>query len=849
MLKDLRYGLRMLLHAKGWTAVVVVSLALGIGANTAIFSALNGLLLTRIPAQDPDTLVRFRHIGRNQMSTSSSDYGFTRRLAGEGMRTTFSYPMYQQFLKDNQTLADLVACAPAGRVNVVANGQAELASAFMATGNYFRVLGVHARVGRVFAPEDDHPTAPPVAVISERYWRSRFGSDASIVGKVISANVVQVTIVGVLPATFTGIQQPVAEPPDITFPVNLDRQINPAPVINGVALARLDQPTHWWLQVVGRLKPGVTAEQVQGNLGGVFQATARAGIESYLGGLSAEARSTASNRNRTAVPRFLVESGARGVYDVNDTNLRAINILTGVVGLVLLIVCANVANLLLSRATARQKEISVRLSVGATRGRLIRQMLVESLLLASLGGAVGIAVAYWGKQLLPGAIGQLAPLDWRVLAFTAVVVVLTGLVFGIAPALRTTRADISSVLKETSRSVAGSRSVLGKSLLIVQVAISLVLVTGAFLFLRTLDNLRAVDVGFDPTNLVLFRVNPQLNGYNEQRSAALYQQLVERLGSLPGVRAATLSNPALLSGNVSSTSIFVQGRTYDAGVQQQDSINRLVVAPNFFDVMGIQLKLGRGLTESENDPKAPKVAIINEAAAKKYFPEGNPIGRRFGSSPETSGQVEVVGVVRDAKYDSVRDEVPPTIYVAYRQTRMGTPTIAVRTAGDPLAFVGTVRETVRGIDPNLPMVDVSTQMEQVEERFAQERVFAQAYTLFGALALILAAVGLYGVMSYNVARRTNEIGIRLALGARREQVLGATMRESLVLVSIGVAIGVAIVFAASRFVASLLFGVPNNDAVSISLAIAVLGVVAAAAAYLPARRASLVDPMVALRNE
>ncbi len=588
---------------------------------------------------------------------------------------------------------------------------------------------------------------------------------------------------------------------------------------------------------------------MQGNLGGVFQATAKAGLDSYLAGLSAEARGTSGNRNRTAVPRLVVESGARGIYDVSETNLRAVRILTGVVALVLLIVCANVANLLLSRATARQKEISIRLSVGATRARLVRQMLVESLLLAFFGGVLGIAVGYWGRELLPGTLGQLAPLDWRVFVFTAIVVVLTGLVFGIAPALRTTRAEISSILKETSRSVTGSRSVLGKSLLVVQVAISLVLVTGAGLFLRTLENLRAVDVGFDPTNLVLFRVNPQLNGYDEQRSAALYQQLVDRLGSLPGVRAATLSNPALLSGSVNQTSIFVQGRTYDPGVQQQDSINRLVIAPNFFDVMGMPLKLGRGFTEGENNAKAPKVAVINEAAAKKYFTDGNPIGRRFGSSPETSSQLEVVGVVRDAKYDNVRDEVPATLYVPFRQSRMGTPTMAVRTAGDPLAFVGTIRETIRAIDPNLPMVDVSTQMEQVELRFEQEKVFAQAYTLFGALALVLAAVGLYGVMSYTVARRTNEIGIRLALGARREQVLGATMRESLILVGIGAAIGIAIVLAASRFVASLLFGVPNNDAISISVATAVLGVVAAIAAYLPARRASRVDPMVALRNE
>jgi predicted permease len=685
-------------------------------------------------------------------------------------------------------------------------------------------------------------------VISERYWHSRFGGDPSTVGKTVTANQLQVTIVGIVPSGFTGVQQPVGEPPNITFPVNLDPQLTPGPVVNGVTMTRLRQPTHWWLQVMGRLKPGATPAQVEGNLAGVFQATARAGLESYLAGLDEAARNTSNNRNRTAVPRLLVEAGARGIYDVETTSLRAVRILTGVVGLVLLIVCANVANLLLSRATGRQKEVSIRLSVGATRGRLIRQMLVESLLLATLGGALGILIAYWGKQLLPGNLG-LAPLDWRVLTFTVAVTMLTGLVFGLAPALRSTRAEIGHVLKDSSRSVVGSRSRLGKSLLVVQVAISLVLVTGAGLFLRTLNNLRTVDVGFDPANLVLFRVNPQLSGYDEARAGVLYGQLLERLGSLPGARAATLSNPALLSGSVNQTSIFVQGRTYDPGVQQQDSINRLVVAANFFDVMGIALKVGRGFSEGENNATAAKVAIINEAAARKYFADGNPIGRRFGSSIETSGQVEVVGVVGDAKYDSVRDDVPATMYVPYRQSRMGTPTIAVRTSGDPLSLVPMIRETVRGIDANIPMVDVSTQMEQVERRFEQERVFAQAYTLFGTLALILAAVGLYGVMSYNVARRTNEIGIRLALGARREQVLGATMRESLALVGIGLVAGVLVVLAASRFVASLLFGVPKNDPLTLSLAVVVLVAVGAAAAYLPARRASRVDPMIALRSE
>jgi predicted permease len=848
MLNDLRYAARVLLQAKGWTLVVVISLALGIGANTAIFSALNGLLLRRVPVSDPDSLVRLRWAGRNQMATSTSDYGSTRQdpATGTNMRTTFSYPMYQQFVKDNQTMADLFACAPAGRVNVVVNGQAELATSFVSTGNYYRVLGVNASLGRVIIPEDDRPDAPPVAVISDKYWRVRFGSDPAVIGKVVSANNVSVTIVGVLPAAFTGVQQPIAEAPDISFPLALDPQLTGPPPGGGPP--RLNQPTWWWLQVMGRLEPGATAAQVAGNLGGVFQGTARAGLDSYLAGLNDSQRSLASNQNRTAVPQFHVESGSRGIYDVNQTELRAANILTGIVVLVLLIVCANVANLLLSRATARQKEISVRLSMGATRRRLIGQLLVESLVLAAIGGAAGIAVGYWGKQLLPSTSAQAAPLDWRVLAFVTLITALTGVLFGIAPALRATSGDVSGVLKETSRSVVASRSLLSKALLVVQVAISVVLLIGAGLFLRTLENLRRVDVGFDPQNLVLFRVNPQLNRYDEQRSNLLYQEMIDRLGTIGGVRGVALSNPALLSGSVNSTSIFIQGRTYTPG-QQQDGINRLVVSPNFFQMMGMPLLLGRGFTDAENDAKAPKVVVINDAAARKYFPNQNPIGQRFGTSMETSTQMEIVGVLRDAKYDSVRDQAPPTMYVPHLQTRTLAPVFAVRTSGDPLSAVGSIRETVRQIDPNVPVTDVFTQMEQVERRFLQEKTFAQAYTLFGVLSLVLAAVGLFGVMSYAVARRTSEIGIRIALGAQRAQVLGATMRESLVLVVGGLAIGLAIAIGASRFVASLLFGVAAQDATTIAVAMLMMALVAAFAAYLPARRASRVDPMVALRYE
>jgi len=834
----------MLLQAKSWTTVVVLSLALGIGANTALFSAINGLLIKTLPVRDPDTLVRLRWSGKNDMVTSSSDYGFTGTDEnGRNIRSTFSYPMFRQFVTDNTTMTDLFACAPFGRVSVAVDGQADIATAFISTGNYYRVLGVNAMLGRTIVPEDDQPSAPPVAVLSARYWRSRFGSDPKAVGKVIRINNIPVTVIGVLPPEFTGIQQTVSDGHEVGVPLALDGQLSTGPAEQS---ARVTQPTYWWLQVMGRLKPGATAAQVHGNLEGVFQQTARAGLKEYLASLSDAERGTMRNRNRSEVPRLRVEPGSRGIYDVNPTDKRAVAILSVVVILVLLIVCANVANLLLSRATSRRKEISVRLSLGATRGRLIRQLLTESLLLAFLGGGLGVLVGYWGQRLLPGPPGQVTALDWRVLAFVLGVTGLTGLIFGVAPALRATGMSVSTALKENSRSVVGSRSLLSRLLLVVQVAISLVLLVGAGLFLRTLQNLRSVDVGFNPQNLVIFRVNPQLNRYDDQRTRQLYDQLTDALRAAPGVRAVTGSQPALLTGSVNGTGIYVQGRTYtlDAKVD----INRLVVLPDFFEIMGIPVLTGRGFT-SRDDDAAPKVAVINGAAARKYFPGENPIGRRFGSSPEENATLEIVGVVRDAKYNSVRDEAPPTMYVPYRQTRTGGVLLEVRTAGNPVAAMNTIRETVRRIDPNLPIMDMWTQMEQIERRFLQEKLFAQANAFFGGLAVVLAAVGLFGLMSYSVARRTNEIGIRMALGARRQDVLRLVMRESMTLVIVGIVIGLGVALGTSRLVETLLFGLAPTDAFSLATAVLLMIAVSALAGYLPARRASRVDPMVALHQE
>ena len=850
MIRDLRHAIRLLLRSKGWTLVVVLSLALGIGANTAIFTAINGLVLRTLPGVDrPETLVRFRWYGENEMGNSFSSYGYVEPIAGFERDTdaSFPYPLFLQFRAANRTLVDLLACAPQGQLNVLWNGQSELASTLIASGNYFDVLGVRAIAGRTFTPDDDRPDAPPVAVISYGYWQRRFGGDRSAIGAVLGIANTRITVVGVTPPEFTGVQEVITEARDITIPLAMDRQYGGA--ATPASPARLDQTATWWLQVMGRLKPGVTPEQVQGNFEGLFQSEARSAWSTYFGSLKPQEQSAARNQNRTKVPHLAVQSGARGVYDVSTDTFRSITLLGVVVALVLLIVCANVANLLLSRATARQREISVRISMGATRWRLIRQLLTESVLLAFIGAALGALVAYWGRRLLPGNLANAAPIDWRILGFVAALTILTGILFGLAPALRasltTNGSGLSATLKDGGRGASGGRSRLGKVLVVAQVAISLVLLVGAGLFLRTVQNLRHVDVGFDTENLLIVPVNPALNRYEQPRILNLFAQMLDELSRVPGVRGVTASQPALLAGSINRTGIYIQGR---AKPSDRNSMNRVVVAPNFFETLGIRVLAGRAFTDRDTQ-SAPKVVVINDTAAKKYFPGENPIGGRFGGSFETPADFEIVGVVSDTKYNSVRDAAPPTMYVPYAQQRLGMMSFELRTAADPARTVSAVREAMRRIDPNLPILKVSTQTEQIEQRFAQEKVFAQAYALFGGLAVVIASIGLFGLMSYSVARRTNEIGIRMALGAAREDVVAMVLRESLVLVVLGVVIGTAAALGVGRFVATLLFNLAPGDPATMAAAAVVMIAVSALAGYLPARTASRVDPMVALRDE
>ena len=579
-----------------------------------------------------------------------------------------------------------------------------------------------------------------------------------------------------------------------------------------------------------------------------FQQTARANYDGYLRSLTEEER--AQHQRESEMPRLVLESGARGVYDVDDGAVTSARILSAVVAIVLLIICANVANLMLSRAIVRHKEISIRFSLGATRARLMRQLLTESLLLGVGGGALGLLVASWGLTLLPPPASNAGVLHWHTLGFTALASIVTSLLFGLAPALRGTGVNITGALKDTSRTIAGRGGLLSRGLLAVQVTLSLVLLVGAGLFLQTVGNLRRVDVGFNPDNLLLIRFMPRLSGYDQPRTTQLYKTLIDTLATIPGVRGAALAQPALLTGNVSSTDIYIQGRTYPANQDSttDTSINRLVISPSFFDVAGIPILLGRPLSDRD-DKGAPRVALINEAAVRAFFPGENPLGRRFGSRPNDPQPIEIVGVVKDAKYSDLREAPPPTMYVTYTQAPRAVAVIELRTATAPSAVVGAVRDAVHAIDPTLPLAMVSTQADQIERRMKQEKMFAQAYAVFGGVALLLASVGLFGLMSYNVARRTGEMGVRMALGAQRRDVMGLVMRESMVLVAIGLAAGLAIAVATGRFLSALLFGLPSKDPVTMTIAVAVMTTVCALAAYLPARRASRVDPMTALRHE
>ena len=850
--QDLRYGVRMLAKKPGFTAVAVLTLALGIGANTALFSIVDAMLLKKLPVKQPERLVLLGSLAGRTFSPGSYTGSNTRdQVTGLTSMTSFPYQSLKRMREQESVLSDLFAFGNV-YVNVQVDGQADVASGQAVSGNYYAGLGVEALVGRTITDEDDNAGAAPVVVISHRYWQRRFGGDPEVVGRQVNLNNVAFTIVGVTPPGFNGTMQ-VGSSQDISIPIAWEPQINTErSMMQGAGV--------WWLRIMGRLKPGATPEQVAPSLESAFEQS----VTEHHAALQALAQSSMKPIEAEDFPRLVINSGSQGEMNSRQYFAPSLYLLLGVVGLVLIVACANVANLLLARASGRQKEIAVRLALGASRWRLIRQLLTESVLMAGVGGVLGVLFALWIKDGLlsvsdwGGArMSALTPaLDLRVLGFTMALSLLTGIIFGIAPAWRATRVDLTPALKDSARSSsAASRSLLSKSLIVAQVAISLLLLFGAGLLLRTLVNLQKVDTGFNQQNLLLFGVDPGLIGYKGDRLIGLYRQVAERIEAVPGVRDVTFSRVPLLSGSMSSRSFYLTGATAspDGEIKSTGNVYIHQVRENYLEAMGIPIMLGRGFTERDN-AQAPRVAVVNQVFADRYFPEENPVGKRFSFDSKKPGEVEIIGVAKDAKYSSQREEVPPTAYSCWLQElrSLNSATFEVRMTGDPTSHIAAIREAVRDIESNLPLNNIKTQVEQADQSLSQERLFAKLLSLFGLLAQQLASIGLYGVMAYSVSQRTHEIGIRMALGAKPGDVLRMILRQGMTLVLIGVALGIAGTYVLTKYLASLtsmLYGVSATDPATFAVIAVLLTTVALVACYIPARRATKVDPMVALHYE
>src|SRR2546425_1861176 len=866
--QDLRYGARMLLKHKGFTAVAVLSVARGIGANTALFSVVDAVLLRTLPVTEPERLVIFewqagRPFRTNGMSGTSNVPG----PPGTRGLSLFRHEVFEQMRQahaglPDSPLSDFFAFAPISQVAAVTGDQAEIINGQVVSGGYYTGLGVQPVLGRAITDEDDKPGAGPVVVLSHQFWQERFDATPVVIGKPLKLNQQSFTIIGVAPPAFTGTLQ-VDYRPAVTVPLTQE------PLLRGERsrFGTAKEPGVWWLDLMGRLKPGASyehaREQARESLNGTFQAAAL------------EVMPPPRKENEPAqlepkdYPRLVAESGSRGMPDMRRFYTSTIYGLFIVVALVLLIACANVANLLLARAALRSAEISVRLAVGAGRWRLIRQLLTESVLLAALGGAVGVLFAFWGKSALVALTDKdtgLFPsgvdlsLNWRVLVFTLTVSLLTGVLFGLAPAWRATKVDLATSLKQ-SRRTTGAVSRLSKGLIVAQVALSLLLLVGAGLFIRTLYNLQRVNLGFNQENLLLFRLKPEQGGYKDERLVRFYQQLFARLDKLPGVRAATFEKVELIGADNYVNSILLPGE--EAMTAQRHHTNRQMARENYFATMGIPLLRGRGFT-AQDDERAPNVAIVNQAFAQEFFPNADVLGQRV-TLRSSKREVEIIGIVADTKYMSQREEITPLLYTPWQQEGevIGEMSFALRTVGEPTALAATVRQVVRELDSNLPVTEVSSQTARSQATLGQERLSARLLSFFGGLALLLAAIGLSGVLAYSVAQRTNEIGIRMALGAQAANVLWLVVWQGMRLVLLGLAVGAVTAYTLKRLLASQyfgehawqrqlakqLYGVTSTDPILFTVIVGLLTIVALAACWLPARRATKVDPLVALRYE
>jgi predicted permease len=830
---DLRYAARMLRKSSGFTMIAAVSLALAIGANTTIFSVAKSLLFDRLDVPHSDELRLLGWTGDNRNAVNSM-WGDFDSVQGKMLATIFSYPVYLELRAHNHVMQDLFAYKE-DSMNATIRGNAQRVDVSMVSGNFYDALGTRAQLGRGIEPSDDQAGAAPVVLISDGVWERDFGGSAAALGQTISVNQKQFTIVGVNPRGFTGAKN-VQASPDVFVPLSMQPVVDP----KGKNASLLNDPTLWWLNVMGRKKPGLTDAQAQAALD----------VE-----LAAATRATMRLETGETVPRLNLTDGGRGLNFAGRMFQRPVYVLMATTGFVLLLACANVANLLLARGAQRQREVSVRLALGAGRGRILRQLLTESLLLAAIGGAGGVLFGYLARNAIPKLLANgwdqhnlNVPMDWGVFAFAAGITLLTGLVFGLAPAWLGARSEVSSSLKENAQTAARRRKGLaGKSIVAFQIALSTLLVVGAMLFVRTLIALNSIDVGFRTDHLILFEVAPPAQRYGPGKDVALHNRLEQGFAALPGVEGVAPSWTAYLADNMSNDDFVPEGEPDSRDHRGAEDVN--AVGTGFFEVMGIPIVGGRSFGPQDT-ATSQKVAIINKALAKKRFPNVNPVGKRFQTGDEKREWVQIVGVCGDTRYANLRNDSPPQFFMPYvQQPEVGGMTYAIRTRVSPADLAPALRNVVQQHDRDLPIIDLRTQREQIDANMQMERAFAALTSGFGVLALALACVGIYGIMAYSVAQRTNEIGIRLALGAQPGQVRSMILRESTWLTLSGIAAGVIAALGCTRLIRSMLYGVTPNDPGTLVAGMVLLLGIAIAATWIPARRAASVQPMDALRHE
>jgi predicted permease len=838
-LRDLRYAWRMLWRSKGFTAVAVGSLALGIGANTIIFSLAKGVLLDRLAVPHPESL-RF-------LSTLNGDRSPVHAMWGSGYENEmlqFSYPIYQALQHQNRehpVLEDVFAYKaldPGDRLTATFDAHAEVVTAQMVSGNYYQQLGVRPQLGREISPQDDGtPGTGNVIVLSDSAWSRLFGRAADVVGKTIQLNLIPMTIVGVNPPGFTGAASVQLEP-DVFFPLSMQPVLHP---MGKDHPSVLDDKNLFWVQVMARAKPDVPAE------------TARAALQTWM---DQAIRANMVLEKNAEMPVLKLSDGSRGMSEANRDYSTQVYVLATLTGFVLLLACANLANLLLARSATRQREMAVRLALGASRGRVLGQVLTESLLLSSLGGAAGLTLGYLGRSVIPhlySAPWQTTSVrgdfDAGILAFTAAVSILTGVLFGIAPAWQATRTAVNSGLKDAAASTTRRRKGLaGRGLVVLQVALSMLLVIGAGLFGSTLRNLYKGQLGFSAEHIFLFSLRVPESRYPAPKDVQLHLRMEERLGRVPGVSELTLSSMPVLGGGGWNGTFKPTDQPERQGMDGVAMMNN--VGASFFDTYRIPLLYGRGFSATDTGA-SPPVAVVNDKLARKFWPKGSPLGKTFRMGPEDKPRlVEIVGVVSDAKYDNLKRAAPATVYFPYAQADSATEmTYVVKSPLDAGIMAPRLRDAIAEIDKDLPMRDVRTQQAQIDATTSQQRTFAVLTGAFGVLALTLACIGIYGLMAYDVARRTSEIGIRMALGARAPQMLGMVLREASWMAVVGILFGLGGALLLTKYVKSMLYGLTPNDPWVMGGAAALLLLVAVLAGWGPARRASRIDPMKALRHE